>query len=237
MYVICIFGAGARCLQVRGEVPVCPRDRRAAHREPPPQVQDRHVSHLPQRWLLPLRTPLPLYPLTGRDALRPGQPRQEVRRCRERRRSHQTAANVRRRQQPAAGSLGQQQRSGPGRQQHEERSGPAQQFLQHGRHERRQPRRPPVLRGLLPQRLLLLRHHGVPLSGLRLSAPLRPLFTLHLADRCLSLSPASNFQPFGLSVLHVVTTTTWSYTRCFHFFLSFCRAQRIHKVVHVENRN
>merc|ERR1719402_1154286 len=62
---------GARQLQVRREVPVRARTRRAAQRQPPPQVQDGPVPHLPLCRLLPLRSALPLHTRPRRTPLRP----------------------------------------------------------------------------------------------------------------------------------------------------------------------
>merc|ERR1719273_804659 len=62
---------GARQLQVRREVPVRARTRRAAQRQPPPQVQDGPVPHLPLCRLLPLRSALPLHPRPRRTPFRP----------------------------------------------------------------------------------------------------------------------------------------------------------------------
>merc|ERR1719402_107701 len=62
---------GAWQLQVRREAPVRARTRRAAQRQPPPQVQDGPVPHLPLCRLLPLWSALPLHPRPRRAPLCP----------------------------------------------------------------------------------------------------------------------------------------------------------------------
>lgn len=52
---------GERLVQVRRQVSVCARLRRAAQSRASPQVQDRAVPHLPHNRLLPVRAALSLY--------------------------------------------------------------------------------------------------------------------------------------------------------------------------------
>lgn len=53
---------GKRGLQVRHQMPVCPRLGRAERPQQAPQVQDGALPHFPHHRLLPIRRPLPLHP-------------------------------------------------------------------------------------------------------------------------------------------------------------------------------
>jgi len=76
-------------MQVRGQMSICPRQSGIENSLQASEIQDRFVSHLPQRRLLPLRSPMSLCPRPGRGPQR-SRPvaRQEDTRTR------QTTANV-----------------------------------------------------------------------------------------------------------------------------------------------